>query len=401
MLLCDGISTVFRSRGLFVMDDAKITYAKVAHDDELDLFELFVTLWDGKWKILGAVVISVISVFGYQTTQPQPNFEAITEIKPITSVNAEKYRQSNALGFFEVTPNTLLDLYIEQVDERSILEEAIRKFQLLDVEKFEDQQAYNEAVVALASTIEILPPINVDGANKVDVQRYWTIGFEYNDVAKWKQVLSSVNSLANQSVQKILQQRFQTSLSVAEQRRDFELEDIEVQIANASADYETITSNKLAFLREQAAVARKMGVAKSTIEAQTFSSQNGVLANVSTEMPFYLRGYEAIEKEIELIESRENKEAFTSSLLELEQKKRTLEQDKTLERAEALFNATPIVSANDFSAVSVAVEATTFETQNKFSVMLTLAVVIGGIIGALYVLIASAIRSRKQTLITS
>ena len=383
------------------MDDAKITYAKVAHDDELDLFEFLVTLWDGKWKILGAVIIAVLGTLGYFATKPSPNFKATTEIKPITSFNAERYRQSNALGFFEVTPNMLLNLYIEQVDERSIFEEAIRKFQLLDPEKFEDEQAFDEAVIVLASTIEILPPINVDGVNKGDVQRYWTIVFEYNDVAKWKQVLSLVYSSANQSVQKILQQRFQTSLSVAEQKRDFELEDIEVQIANASADYEAKMSVKLAFLREQAAVARKMGVAKSTIEAQTFSSQNGVLANVSTEMPFYLRGYEAIEKEIELIESRENKEVFISSLLELEQKKRTLEQDKTLERAEALFSATPIVSDNDFSAVSVSVEATTFETQNKFSLMLALAVVLGGIIGALYVLIASAIRSRKQTLITS
>jgi LPS O-antigen subunit length determinant protein (WzzB/FepE family) len=155
-----------------------------------------------------------------------------------------------------------------------------------------------------------------------------------------------------------------------------------------------------------------------------------VVANVKTDTPFYLRGFEAIEKEIELIESREDTRAFIEGLLELEQKKRSLEQDrtlqrveknkahldslielekkqreieqdKTLERVEALFNATPIVSANDFSAVSVSVEATTFKTQNKFSLMLALAAVLGGIIGALYVLIASAIRNRKQTLITS
>lgn len=379
--------------GLAVTSDVRPTY-----DDEIDLVELVQTVWDGKWKIVGAVVVSVVSVFGYHVTQPQPNFEAATEIKPITSVDAERYRQSNALGFFEVTPNTLLNLYIEQLDERTLFEEAIRKYELVDEKKFEDEQAYEEAVIAVASSIELLPPINVDGADKGDVRRFWTIGFEYNDSDKWKQVLSSVDSFANKSVQRILQQRFQTLLSVAKQKRDFELKDIEIQIANALADYDRKTSDRLAYLSEQASIARKLGVAKNTIEAQTFSAQNGMVANVKTDTPFYLRGYEAIEKEIELIKSRSQKEAFVGRLLELEQKQRTLKQDMTLERAEALIAATPIFGANDFSAVSFRVDATTFATQNKRNLMLALATVLGGMVGVLYVLIASAIGKRKQRL---
>ena len=314
-----------------------------------------------------------------------------------------------------------MNLYIEQLDERTLFEEAIRKYQLLDVEKFDDKQAYEEAVIALASLIEILPPINVDGTEKGDVRRFWSVSFEYNDDEKWKQVLASVDLLASQAVKKILQQRFQTTVSVAKQKRDFELEDIQTQMANAKrdfdkemeefelkqgfqledietlienskkdfdkemedfelkqgfqledietlienskkdfdqgmeefeqnhrfniedvttqienalVDYERKTANRLAFLREQAAIARKLGVSKNTIEAQMFSAQNGVVANVKTDTPFYLRGYEAIEKEIELIEAREDTRAFVSGLFELEQQRRELEQDKTLQRAE-------------------------------------------------------------------
>jgi len=373
------------------MEDTKPHY-----DDEIDLVELAQTVWEGKWKIVAVVAFSVLSVFGYQTFQPQPNFEASTEIKPITSVEAERYRQSNALGFFEVSPNTLLNLYIEQLDERTLFEEAIREYQLLDVEKFEDKQAYEEAVIALASSIEILPPNDIDGTKKGDVRRFWTIGFEYNDDAKWKSVLSFVDSNANQSVQRILQQRFQTSLSVAKQKQMFELEDLEFLIANALEDYDRNTSDRLAYLIEQASIARKLGVAKNTIEAQTFSAQNGMIANVKTDTPFYLRGYEAIEKEIELIKSRTNKEAFVKGLVELEQNQRTLKQDKMLERAESLFASTPILNTTDFSAVSVTVNATTFETKSKKMLMLALAVVIGGMVGVVYVLISSAVRNRKQ-----
>jgi len=121
-----------------------------------------------------------------------------------------------------------------------------------------------------------------------------------------------------------------------------------------------------------------------------------MVANVKTDTPFYLRGYEAIEKEIELIKSRTNKEAFVKGLVELEQKERTLKQDKTLERAESLFASTPILNTNDFSAVSVTVDATAFETKTKKMLMLALAVVIGGVIGVIYVLISSAVRNRRQ-----
>ena len=373
------------------MSEVRPTY-----DDELDLVELAQTVWDGRWKIVAVVALSVLSVFGYQTIQSQPNFEALTEIKPITSVEAERYRQSNALGFFEVTPNTLLNLYIEQLDERTLFEEAIHKYQLLDIENFEDKQAYDEAVIALASSIEILPPINVDGTEREDVKRFWTIGFEYNDDAKWKQVLLSVDSLANQSVQRILQQRFRTSLSVAKQKQIFELEDLDLLITNALEDYERTTSDRLAYLSEQASIARKLGVAKNTIEAQTFSAQNGMIANVETKTPFYLRGYEAIEKEIELIKSRTKKEAFVSGLLELEQKQRTLKQDKTLERADILFASTPIMSTNDFSYVSVTVDATEIEDKSKEMLMLALSVVIGGMVGVFYVFFSSAVRKRKE-----
>ena len=368
------------------------------YDDEIDLVQLFQTLWDGKWKIIGIVIFSVLSVLGYQFVQPQTNFVAKTEIKPIASFDAERYRQSNSLGFFEVTPDMLLNLYIEKIDERTLFEDAIRKYQLLDIEKFEDKEAYEEAVIALASTIQILPPINVNGTDRGEVRRFWTIQFEHIDKEKWIQILSSVDSFANQAVKSNLQQGFKTSLYIGKQKSKYELEDIQTQIENALVDYERTASDRLAFLREQASVARKLEVAKNTIEAQTFSAQNGMVASVKTDNPFYLRGYEAIEKEIELIETREDIKAFIPGLLELEQKKRSFEQDKIFERADSLFATTPIMNTDEFSATSVTIGATEFESQHKRIMMLVMAVVVGGIVGAIYVLISDAISKRKERL---
>ena len=38
-----------------------------SHNDEIDLIDLFIVLYNEKWKIIGVVAISVLSVFLYQT----------------------------------------------------------------------------------------------------------------------------------------------------------------------------------------------------------------------------------------------------------------------------------------------------------------------------------------------
>jgi len=366
-------------------------------NDEIDLIELFQTVWDGRWKIVGIAFLSLLGVVGFQFTQPAPSFVATTEIKPINSVEAERYTAINALGFFIVTPSLLLDLYKEQLEERVLFEDAIRKFGLLDASRYEDETAYNDAVIELAASIEILPPSNLDGKGKTaNIRRYWELVFEFNDDDKWKEALRFVNDSASETVRNILTKKFETSLLVAKQKKSFETEDLIVLIDNLLSDYDRKISDRLEFLKEQAAIARKLGVAKNTIEAQTFGAQNGMVTNFKTDTPFYLRGYEAIEKEIELVETRKNKEAFAEGLLELEQKKRELEQDKTLERTESLFALTPIASPNDFVAVSISVGATDFENKSMRLLMLALALVFGGMIGVMNVLISKAVHDRRK-----
>ena len=70
--------------------------------DEIDLMEFFQTIWDGKFKIAGVILMAVLGVVGFFLTQPPPSFTAKTEVKPITSDIANRYQISNSLGFFEV-----------------------------------------------------------------------------------------------------------------------------------------------------------------------------------------------------------------------------------------------------------------------------------------------------------
>ena len=389
-------------------------------DDEIDLIELINTLWEGKWKIVAAVAVTSIITVGGLLALPS-EFSAKTVIRPITTVEADRYRESNAQGFFSVDRGALQTLFIEQLQERRVLVDAVKSLGLIQREDFDSQAEYDFAVVEFADSVEMLPPLNVDGTERGEVRLNWSVVAEYYDEDLWLAALTQARDAAFENIRLALLDRFMTTVSVAEVKQDFKIEDLRAQMENAQADFDTQmeefelrlqfqreditdemantaadfdkkmeefelrlafnrddikmqmenvaadfdkrmeefelrldfdlqdvktqisnalvdydrkTANRLAFLREQAEIARKLGVAKNTIEAQTFATQSGVVANVQSDTPFYLRGYEAIDKEIELIESREDKKAFVSGLLELEQKQRQILQDQTLARAE-------------------------------------------------------------------
>ena len=376
-----------------------------SYDDEIDLLEWFQTIWEGKWKILSIMAISLLSVFGFNTVLPNTTFIAQTDIKPITSFELDKYRLFNAslkrfdsenveVKIFNISKQSLLELYIEQIEEGTLLETGIDKFELINKDDFENDNDYREAIQKFASEIEVLRPIKVDGQAKGDIRLYHVLNATYNDVDKWKQLIGFVDTEANKRVKEIITNRFKSIVSVEKQINTFAIKDIDIAIENAKKDYERETNDKLAFLVEQATIARKLGIKRNTIESQMFDTQNTVLTNVKIDTPFYLRGYEAIEEEINLTKGRKDKSAFMKDLYKLEQEKRRLQQDETLDRAKVLFYKTPLTK-NNFKSTSVKVAATDFTTNNKRNLFYALALVLGGMIGVVYVLISKALINRK------
>jgi len=366
------------------------------YDDETDLLHILIILWDGKWKIGIAVAIFTLSAYGILATRPTQNFVATTEIKPISSFDKEIYRLSNNFEFFEVTSEKLLSLFIEQLEERKILEEAIVKHKLLDAKDYEDEQTFNDAVIKFASSINILPPMPKDGS------RNWQIEVKYSDKFKLSQMLVTVNLLTNQNVKNFLQKSFENSVSIAKQIKHIELEDLELKISNTKDDFNRLISDRLVYLREQADIARTLGIEKNVLGVQAINTQNEISPNKITnrEILFYMRGYKAIEREIELTQARRDNDPFIDGLVSLEQEYRSVKQDMKIERAETLFSSTPIITNDNFSAASIMVLATKFRgaSSSWMTKALLMASVVGGIIGSFFVLISNALRNRKKYL---
>tara|TARA_B110000858_G_scaffold170872_1_gene200946 strand:- start:245 stop:1333 length:1089 start_codon:yes stop_codon:yes gene_type:complete len=354
-------------------------------DYEIDLFEIFQIFWNGKWKIVIFVVVSLISVFIIKQFQPPPTFTAISEVKPITSAESNIYESLNKFGLLKVTKPLLLDLFIEKLNEKKIFEQIMEENSLIDFEKYNDEIIYKQEIRKLASTIKINKPYKRDDTSNFN----WTIEFDFTDEKKWKKTLRKVDSSINLLIKNELQQKVNSLLLVANQERNFAIQDIEIQISNAIKDNDTETFNRIEFLTEQAKIARKLEIPKNTIDFQSYS---GVLTNFNRDTPYYLNGYESIEMEIELMNSRTNKEAFVKILLSLEKEKRRLIQDKTIERAMEISNAA--FDNNNFSAASINTDATVIKSQN-FNILFIITALISGMISALYVLISTLSKRQK------
>jgi LPS O-antigen subunit length determinant protein (WzzB/FepE family) len=244
-----------------------MTDARQTFDDEIDLVELFATLWEGKWKIFGVASAAIFGSFLFQVVQGPQNFVATTEVRPISSTQAELYRASNALGFFGVTPESLISLYVEELEERIAIEEATLTAGLISREGFVSEQDFSDAVSAFVSSIEIVLPTDDEIESRIN-QRFVIIRGEFNDEVKWREMLSLIDEFATTSVQLKLQESFQSSMAVAQQERSFLLEDLSLRIENLLSDYNRVTSDRLAYLREQAEIARELDVATNTLEVQ-------------------------------------------------------------------------------------------------------------------------------------
>ena len=347
------------------------------YSDEVDLVELIQTVWNGKLVILAFVFVSLAAAVGFTITRPAPDFLATSQIKPILTEDAEKYRKFNAVDVYQVNAERLLALFVEQLDSRRVFERLLVKHRLLERNDFDSDEDFDDALVQLASSIDITPPSDDESQQIGEDSKHWTLSFEYNDRDKWLALLKDLNLETTGEVQRLMTTQFANIIETMVTKRAFELEDLETAIDNTFADYEQVVTKRVAFLQEQAAIARTLNVADNTIETQSFATQSGMITNITTEVPFYLRGYKAIEKELELLRSRDDLAPFIDNLAELQSQKRAIEQDKTVERAKSLFALSPIGSEQGFSAVSFEAASTTFKTQNNRMLMAILAAFIG------------------------
>lgn len=416
---------------------------KINYTNEIDISEIIINIWNKKWKIILISALVVLSTAVYQKNSIT-KYTAETKIKPISNFEQFKYdvynefiletntaiayNNTNFLGItigdnmedgsqksskvkkmnyrFEgelpfniIDKKYLLGLFVDAFDDK-LLRDLIVKFNIVKKENYKNNDLYENEILNLASSIKLVKN-NKNRKNEFtgDEIPSWNIVFTTNDRLMWINFLDDLNYALNLKIKKHLKKVFYKLAETEESGLNYRIDGIEERMKQSLIAYDENIQARLAFLKEQAAIARKLEVGKNTLASQNFVTENGMLSNLQTEMPYYMRGYLMIEKEIELIESRdeENKKNFANEFIELKRKKIELSSNQSVKRLESIFTDTPIINSNNFEAAQIMSRSTVFSSNKKISdqMVLLIASIIGFMIGVIYISLENIIKKGK------
>ena len=397
--------------------------------DEIDLGAIIRTLWQGKWIILLTMFLSCVAVFlFYQSKPKQVTFS--TAIKKIhidyfdyqylylnflssktsqqinddlSNINTEnqiinnkdnKEIKLNALNFIPVTQNSLLNLYLDNIVSSEVVTQAVTASKL-----FTDNNSdkdYQDKLQSIIRAIKVFQVASVDpkkqtfkAFEKLSYQH--RLDFTFNDLEKGKLFLANLHQLTNKKVRSIIVENYNQNINSFEYLRSLKLDEINDTMQLALFTYEETTKQKLEYLKEQSQIARTLGIAKSSIATENFSIGNRSITNVKTDTPFYFRGYEAIDKEIQLIEVRKDPRLYAEGIIELEKQKKSLEDNKNITNLKFVLSNSDLSKEDTFKAADfIALDET---ANSRLIQMLLIAIVAGFVFSCLFVLVRNSLRT--------
>ena len=357
--------------------------SKNAHSDEIDLLDLGLIIWRRKWTVVLIVLITVILIITFQLNKKPGKTIAITEIKPISLYDEAKYQIYNAfikeitfetkiinknkteLGQLEenyknnlnqVTENYILNDNINYILNDNIMNNYQLKFQRLDINNINKEflfELFLEKVQTRSNLVNFLKKFNyLKNEDFLNNREYDEAILKLASSITFNKIQTEDRKLTNKDLSPLIIQ-FETHDS---QKWEKFLEFIEKEI--------------------------NLDIQKKL--EQMFSNYVNLIKKI---IKFKI---EDIDEEINLTISEKNKKL-------LEVKKDNLLQNKYVERIEMIFSESPMSNSEEFYAGNIIAESSNYKIYQQTSLkkIVLVSVILGLILGILYVLLGNAIQKRR------
>lgn len=364
------------------------------YDDEIDLLEIFNVLWDGKWKIIAITFIFAIVGVSFSTLKPNSYYVSAALNPAKNSVFIEyiplnKLLESNEVPY-SIDADTIIQKIVSEFNDYDEMISVLASDSII-------QQSVNElserdkrrALIGRAKSFIVSAP----SAKKTDGK----ISFSWHDVGEGDALLNSAMSSVVLNVKKENVETLTRMLDIAVVNK---LREMEVQKSKLKEllEQEAIeVVRRIFMLSEHSAIAKELGIEKNQLNAKFTTVTINSDDSYNSEEMFYLRGYKAIDKEITLLKSRSDEQLvmfakeypkIKSSILVLEEELNLL--PKLIQKNIDLLSKDEVNDWVDFDLSLAEVKS------NKKSMLyVAVSILLGGMIGVFYVLIANVVRTRK------
>ncbi|WP_340300705.1 Wzz/FepE/Etk N-terminal domain-containing protein [Roseobacter sp. HKCCD5988] len=383
--------------------------------DEIDLLELIQRLWDGKW-LIGGISAAALTIGGAYVALTPNKFDASIVIRPLDAAAFERFRPINdaiLVARDTAGPTTpylsspsLLAEFTEVLLQRKTIAQAAGDSEGMIGGDFQGGSSLDAALIEFAFGVDVkpieIPFPSISGTSNTATA--WRLTWQASDEDVSDAFISDALRMTNDAARERLLQRISGEAEQIQRTNARSAAQLEQEIENAIEDYRVQVSDSLAYLSEQASLARVLGIeygkgtgtgtGTGTTNFNTNSRSSAL--NVSSGMT-YLTGYRALEEQISVLSSREQFEAFVPGLRDLQSELRSVEQDTGADELLAAVEATPLSSASEFQAAQYDLASIEVTQQKNISLILALSLVLGGFLGAVTVLLRAAVKARKSS----
>ena len=375
-------------------------------DDEIDLFELFIKLWEGKWTIILAMIGATILGMFYLLILPN-SYSGTTFVRAAQPSAFTRYTfLSEALETdnftYKIDDKFVFDAYISEFNDLEEVIQTLRSDGSVIQELSEIEESEREGfIISRAKQFKIIPPQK--GETETELR------FTWGDVDAGKKIFETSLQLILTNVKATLAKDIIQYAKGAQSRLTIKIENATLKKDVIKEGIRLADRKRLLFLAEQATIARELGVAAAaskelmaTTDVQNTqglisTQENELSLSVTSSLPFYMRGYKAIEMEMSLIQARspEDRLALSNEYAQVQQEIYALENDASVSR---LLAARQMIDTDDPTRwVLFNLNLAKITSNKKANLILALSLVLGGMIGAIFVLIRSAVRKRKPS----
>lgn len=342
---------------------------------------LILTLLEAKkWIIASGLFFIILSTIAFYVLPF--NSKATIDVLQVPSVNAASYIELNSaikkldllnkefvfaldkFGFstpsvleggdiekapFNINGTLLINSLFENLANRDPLIKAIRNSNLIDINDYANEEAYETAIIENAFEVLLLPLSN-DLQNS---RSYISIEHVGRDGEKLRNTIFEALEIATQNVKSDFTKKFDQILELEKRKRTELVSNIDQALKLKIFEYNIALEARTAMLSEQAELARVLDIEKNAFEVNSITANSQLLAieTNSNNKELFMRGYKALDTEIEQIKIRKEKLEFVPGTVPLQILKLRIEQDKTLEEIQTIFNTTPL-SNDTFRAAS-------------------------------------------------
>ena len=330
-------------------------------EEEISIFDIFAILYRSKILIFTITFISVLGGYIYYNSQPLTVYSEYN-IYSISNKEKNKYDQFNSQtqslfdGEMKIDPAYLKKLFIEQIKSYEDIKLALEKHQIVEKNNFNSQIEYEKALQNFVLRFNLEEKITNQDKDESNVKLIYTDNLFDIDRNQISLLFDEIIFSANENVRIGLVDEFQNRVKFKKLSNEYRKLELKNNIDSVRERFLIESQNRILFLEEQAEMARHLDIADSLdVDSVPSNITNIIIEEDVKEAAelnqYYLIGYKAIEKEIEIMKNRSEADPYIDEVVYYTQRINAIDNDLSTERADYLFNLTPAVNNDDFKSI--------------------------------------------------